>query len=229
MKGKKKTYEPPEFTMNDFYYIYRGFLFHIVMRLKNCKYIYDVLKSYSVFEDKDDELYDFDNLENYYVDKMMLDFYKIICRRFPRMYNNHKYIDNIRSRICPKLQKKENNENIRSLIHSMITDLDFIERELEKYTAEYFYCSRLTEITNSPDFQLFKKSRPVVSTNKTIFKKIRRDINNRFINTSSKNYVECFDIGIRNIYVLNGVKYDSDGDEYNFDDGNVGIVGNFID
>jgi len=190
----------------NYYKIYKEFLFHIVVHLKHCKYTYDVLKSSSVFNDKDDELYDFDSLINYYTDIMNHICYSGVVRRCSVVLNGLKKDDRIfkniyhhHSRISPKLQKKENNEIIRSLIHKIAGRLESAELELRDYNDDDF-CSRRGFIrTNTPEFQEFKKIKPIVSSKKTIFNKMRRDIDNRFINSSSKNYVECFGIGVENV------------------------------
>jgi len=187
--------------------IYKEFLFDIIEELKICKYAYDKLKKVGVFNDDDDKIYDFDYLIKYYYDKMNDKCYSGIMRKCNELLNNpecfkyrYEVIDN--HKICPKLKKSENNENIKSLILLISSYIRSIEVEIRRYTDEEF-CNRC-EIIYIPDleYQEFKKVQPHIceKAKTTIFKRINRDLCNRFLYTDSKKYVECFGIGIENVY-----------------------------
>jgi hypothetical protein len=190
----------------NYFKIYKEFLYDVVIQLKQCKYAYDGLKKVGVFNDDDDKIYVFDKLIKYYYDKMNDKCYSGVIRKCNELLDNPKCIkyryegiDCRLNKICPKLQKRENNEIIKSLIQLVRAFIRRIEVEIRRYTDEDF-CS-MGEIIYIPDpeYQEFKKVQPSICEKKTIFKKINRDLYNRIINTDSKKYIECFGIGIENV------------------------------
>jgi len=189
----------------NYFKIYKEFLFDIVVELKICKYAYDNLKKVGAFNDDDDKIYVFDKLIKYYDDKMNDECYSGVMRKCNNVLDNPEYfkyryevIDSYK--ICPKLQKKENNKIIKSLIQMIMSYIRSIELGIRNYVNENF--SNRCEIIYiaDPEYQEFKKIKPNICENKTIYEKINRDLYNRFINTDSKKYVECFGIGIENDY-----------------------------
>lgn len=192
----------------NYFKIYKHFLFIIVRALKYCKYTYDTLKEIGVFTDDDDKIYVFDKLIKYYYSKMNDEYYSGVLTKLNKMLDNSfrykleiSMIDCYKNKICPKLQKKENNYNINCITNDMKLYFEIAENYLLKYTDWVLCTESKIIVPSSNEYQQFKKLKPSINKYKPIFTKIRADINNKFFKKGSKKYVGCFGIGIDNVIV----------------------------